>query len=101
MLLSEEKLYRIEFIKPCQVYASHSLLRFMNSSVLDMNNVSSKQHGVIPKGIKGWVIKKWGKHYFSPDENQEGLEFFTPSEQPHVLISFKKIEDHFYRRIED
>ncbi|MCY8235060.1 hypothetical protein [Priestia endophytica] len=100
MLFSEEKLYRIEFIEPCLIYASHSLLRFRNSSILDVNNLSSKQHGVIPEGIKDWVIKKWGKLYFSPDVNQEGLEFFLPSEQPHILISLKKIGDHLYKNIE-
>ncbi|MED4072164.1 hypothetical protein [Priestia endophytica] len=100
MLFSEEKLYRVEFIKPCRIYESHSLSRFRNSNILDVNNVSSKKYGVIPEGIKGWGIKKWSKLYFSPDENQEGLEFFTPSEQPHILISLKKIEDHFYRKLE-
>ncbi|MCY8235059.1 hypothetical protein [Priestia endophytica] len=99
MLFSEEKLYRVEFIKPCRIYERHSLLRFRNSSVLDVNGLNSKQHGVIPEGIKGWMIKKWSKLYFSPDENQEGLEFFTPSEQPHILIPFKKIENH-YKKLE-
>lgn len=100
MLFLEEKLYRVEFIKPCRIYASHSLLSFRNSSILDVNNLGSKQHGVIPGGIKGWVIKKWNKLYFSPDENQEGLEFFTSPEQPHILISLKKIEDQFYKKLE-
>ncbi len=89
----------MECIKPCRIYESHSLLRFRNSSGLDVNNLSSKQHGVIPEGIKGWVIKKWNKLYFFPDENQEGLEFFIPSEQSHILIPFKKIEN-YYKKLE-
>jgi hypothetical protein len=58
MLFSEEKLYRVEFIKPCRIYESYSLSRFRNSNILDVNNVSSKKYGVITEGIKGWVIKK-------------------------------------------
>lgn len=90
MLLKEKKLYRIEFIKPCRIYESNSLMRFRNSSILDINNLKPDQYGIIPKGVKGWVLKKWGKLYFSPDDYQEDLEFFTPSEQPHILISLKK-----------
>lgn len=95
MLLKEKKLYKIEFIKSCRIYESNSLMRFRNSSMLDINNLKSDQYGIIPKGVKGWVLKKWGKLYFSPDEYQEGLEFFTPSEQPHILISLTKIENHY------
>ena len=95
MLLKEKKLYKIEFIKPCRIYESNSLMRFRNSSILDINNLKSYQYGIIPKGFKGWVLKKWGKLYFSPDDYQQGLEFFTPSEQPHILISLTKIENQY------
>lgn len=99
MLLKEKKLYRIEFIKPCRIYESNSLMRFRNSSILDINNLKPDQYGIIPKGVKGWVLKKWGKLYFSPDDYQEDLEFFTPSEQPHILISLKKRENHYKKII--
>lgn len=65
--------------------------------MLDSSLIKSNEYGVIPKGIKGWVVRKWGRLYFSPDVNQEGLEYFTPSEQPHVLIPFKKIINYYKR----
>jgi len=43
--------------------------------------------------IKGWVVEKFfGGQYFRPDENQEGIDLFTPANQPIVLIPYNKIK---------
>ncbi|GAB1774138.1 hypothetical protein [Priestia megaterium] len=100
MIFDEKKLYRVEITKDCRSYESHSLLRLRNSNILDTDAFKSKKYGIIPRGIRGWVVKKWGKLYFSPDIDQEGLEYFTPPEQPHILVSLKKIENH-YKRLDE
>jgi hypothetical protein len=48
--------------------------------------------GIIMKGIKGEVIKKWGMRFFSPDIDQEGIELFTPPEQPYIPVQNGKIK---------
>ena len=53
------------------------------------------KEGIIKKGITGKVIKKWGMKYFSPDSNQAGIELFTPSEQPYILVPYRKIRNHY------
>ncbi|QEK13538.1 hypothetical protein FQB35_00405 [Crassaminicella thermophila] len=51
----------------------------------------------IPNGIKGWVVEKFGRKYFRPDENQEGIDLFTPANQPIVLIPYNKVKGHYKR----
>jgi len=41
------------------------------------------------------VIDKFGKKYFTPDEDQAGLDLFTPADQPNILIPYRKIEDSY------
>ncbi|ADF39657.1 hypothetical protein BMD_2816 [Priestia megaterium DSM 319] len=33
--------------------------------------------------------------YFSPDTDQKGIERFTPSDQPYVLIPYKKVKNKY------
>ncbi|PAB56220.1 hypothetical protein CCE28_21095 [Anaeromicrobium sediminis] len=56
--------------------------------------------GSIPIRTKGWVIKKFGKKYFRADENQDGIDLFTPANQPIALIPYRAIEGH-YKKICD
>jgi hypothetical protein len=58
-------------------------------------NTLKKNWGTIPAGTKGWVVKKWGKKYFSADENQPEIKLFTPTDQPYVLIPYSKIKDAY------
>jgi hypothetical protein len=53
---------------------------------------------MIPAGCEGWSIKKWGRTYFLPDENQNGIEQFTPTDQPFVLIPYHKIKDSYKKK---
>ncbi|QDP42098.1 hypothetical protein FN924_04985 [Radiobacillus deserti] len=48
--------------------------------------------GVIRTGIKGDVISQWGRKWFSPDEDQENIELFTPVDNPSILIPYHKIK---------
>jgi hypothetical protein len=37
-----------------------------------------------------------GEKVLSPDENQPGIELFTPTDQPYVLIPYEKIKIRKY-----
>jgi hypothetical protein len=91
----EKQLFRIEIIKKCPVMSPVGFERDYrpSSEALRIGTL-----GCIPVGIKGWIIEKWGKKYFSPDENQLGLDLFTPVDQPYVLISYNKVNG-FYKEI--
>ena len=90
MFFREEKLYRIEMIEDTLYFDEKSLLATRFFSPLE------QQHkAIIKKGITGEVIKKWGRKYFSPDVDQEGIELFTPTDQPYILIPYKVIENHY------
>jgi hypothetical protein len=100
----EEKLYRIEIIEDVVYFDENSVLGLLLASKFSNPLEFTKQNGVlrykpkegiIKKGIKGEVIKKWGIKFFSPDVDQEGIELFTPSEQPYILVPYKKVENHY------
>jgi hypothetical protein len=88
-------LYRIEITEPCDVTGILSNLfgGFYPFIENDMN--VKKNWGSIPAGVQGWIVKKWGRKYFSPDENQPGIELFTPTDQPYVLIPYEKIKNSY------
>lgn len=92
---NDKKLYRVEIVKSCPVIKNFFNIMFNSEAYLPSPD-SFKQgtFGFIPVGIKGWVIKKWGKLWFSPDEKQEGLDLFLPSGQDCVLISYNKVKNY-------
>ncbi len=90
-IFEEKKLYRVEIIKSCPVINAISGKSYLPSS----DSVKEGSFGFIPVGTKGWVIEKFGKKYFTPDEDQEGLDLFTPADQPNILIPYRKIEDSY------
>lgn len=87
-----KKLYRIEITKRCYCYPVLGMCNVMPSFESVEKNGN---YGSIPIGIKGWVVEKFSKKYFRPDEDQEGLDLFTPANQPIVLIPYNKIEGHY------
>ena len=91
-LLETKNLYRIEITERCYYILIGATSNAMPSfeSVEKNGNYCS-----IPNGIKGWVVEKFGRKYFRPDENQEGIDLFTPADQPIVLIPYNKISGHY------
>lgn len=90
MIGTEKNLYRIQIIKDIQYYTEYSGLAIRN-----VTPFSRPKKGIIKKGITGTVIRKWGRKYFTPDINQSGIEDFTPSDQPHILIPYKKVVNRY------
>lgn len=91
-----QRLYRIEITEDINYFEGKSI-RIIISSIFSPVTFTrlGKFEPQIKKGIKGDVITKWGKKYFSPDVNQKGIELFTPDDQPYVLIPYNKIENHY------
>lgn len=90
MIGTEKNLYRIQIIKDTNYYTEYSFLAMRN-----ITPFVRPQKGIIRKGITGTVIKKWGRKYFAPDINQEGIEDFTPPGQPHILVPYKKVLNRY------
>jgi hypothetical protein len=90
-----KNLYRIEITKPCDVIGILSTLFGGYNPFIETDKDVTKKWGTIPAGIQGWVVKKWGRMYFSADENQPGIELFTPTDQPCVLIPYDKIKESY------
>lgn len=104
MAWKEEKLYRIEIVEDISYFdekkASYWFLyeHFRNPLEFTKENGIpriKKMEGIIQKGIKGYVIRQWGKKFFSPDVEQEGIERFTPVDNPYILVPFQKIQGHY------
>lgn len=90
MIGTEEILYKIQIVEDIQYYSAYSILAMRNRAPL-----GRPKRGMIRAGITGTIIRKWGRKYFSPDINQSGIEDFTPSGQPHILIPYKKVENRY------
>lgn len=86
----ERKLYRIEITEDVQYFSETSLIamRFRNP-------LERLKEGIIKKGVKGEIITKWGRKYFSPDTEQEDIGLFTSYDQPYILVSYKKVIGHY------
>ena len=90
---NEERLYRVKIIETCPIMTL--IQSIFSKGYLPRNKSFTKGNfGYIPVGIEGWVIKKFNKSYFLPDEAQEGLDLFIPANQSNVLISYDKIEKY-------
>jgi hypothetical protein len=89
-----KNLYRIEITERCYCTLIGATCNAMPSfeSVEKNGNFGSIRNGII-----GWVVEKFGRKYFRPDENQEGIDLFTPANQPIVLIPYNKISGHYKR----
>jgi hypothetical protein len=95
--LERKNLYRIELTEVCYY---PPIIRFSVPMPSFESVKKNGNWGSIPSGTKGWVIEKYGKKYFRPDENQEGIDLFTPADQPIVLIPYGKISGH-YKKISE
>ncbi|MFL0250154.1 hypothetical protein ACJDT4_06940 [Clostridium neuense] len=88
-----EKIYRVEVTKECPVMGINKL--YVSGSYLpSVESLKKGKFGFIPVGIKGWVIKQYGKEYFLPDKGQEGLDLFMPALQEDTLISYNKVKEY-------
>ena len=92
-VFKEEKLYRIQVSKPCRVIGI--LDNLFGGFYPFLDDIKEENWGMIPAGCEGWLIKKWGRTSFLPDENQNGIQQFTHTNQPFVLIPFHKIKDSY------
>ncbi|WP_286906810.1 hypothetical protein [Clostridium sp. UBA1652] len=90
---NEEKFYRVKIIETCPIMNLIQSI-FSNGYLPSNKSFNKGSFGFIPVGITGWIIKKFNKKYFLPDENQEGLDLFIPTNQTNVLISYYKIEKY-------
>ncbi|WP_282172132.1 hypothetical protein [Cytobacillus firmus] len=92
-VFKEEKLYRIQISKPCRVIGI--LDNVFGGFYPFLDDIKEENWEMISTGCEGWLIKKWGRTYFLPDENQSGIQQFTHTNQPFVLIPFHKIKDSY------
>lgn len=92
LFFQEQKLHRIEIVEDIVSYSASSLQAQRNRYPFQ-TDVS--KDGVIAKGTRGYIIKRWGRMYFSPDTDQIGIERFTPPDQPYVLIPHKKVKNKY------
>ncbi|MFE0620786.1 hypothetical protein ACFW1J_05185 [Priestia aryabhattai] len=92
LFFQEQKLHRIEIVEDIVSYSASSLQAQRNRYPFQ-TDVS--KDGVIAKGTTGYMIKRGGRMYFSPDANQKGIERFTPPDQPYVLIPYKKVKNKY------
>ncbi|MGH4124367.1 MAG: hypothetical protein ACREV6_15690 [Clostridium sp.] len=91
-LLETKNLYRIEITERCYC----TLVGATGNAMPTFESIEKNgNYGSIPNGIEGWVVQKFGRKYFRPDENQEGIDLFTPADQPIVLIPYNKISGHY------
>lgn len=90
MIGKEKVLYKIKIVDDIRYYKEYSILVFRSTAPFGI-----PKKGVIRKGITGTVIRKWGRKYFAPDIEQKGIEDFTPLDQPHILIPYKKVENRY------
>lgn len=90
MIGTDKKLYKIQIVEDILYYQEYSFLAMRNKTPLDR-----PKKGIIRKGITGAIVRKWGRKYFTPDINQTGIEDFTPPDQPHILIPYKKVESRY------
>jgi len=87
-----KNLYRIELTERCYC----TLIGATANAMPSFESVEKNgNYGSIPNGIKGCVVEKFGRKYFRPDENQEGIDLFTPADQPIILIPYNKISGHY------
>lgn len=94
-LLKQKKLYRIKFIKSCPVI---DLFSCTNKFLPSIDSFEKGSFGSIPIDTTGYIVSWLNKEFFVPDENQPGLDLFTSTGQPNVLISHKKIKG-YYKKI--
>ncbi|UFU00310.1 hypothetical protein KO561_04990 [Radiobacillus kanasensis] len=84
-----EKLYRVEIVEDIPYKKIRNPLEFTKQNGIWRYK---EQEGVIKIGIKGDVIKQWRRKWFSPDEDQENIELFTPMDNPLILVPYHKIK---------
>jgi len=98
-LFKTKNLYRIEITERCYYYPlMGGTGTAVGTAMPSLESIEKNGNwGTIPVGIKGWVVEKFGRKYFRPDENQEGLDLFMPVNEPVVLIPYRKIEGHYKR----
>ncbi|MEI4528432.1 hypothetical protein [Priestia megaterium] len=92
LFFQEQKLYLVEIVEDIASYSASSLQAQRNRYPFQTD---LSKDGVIAKGITGYIIKRWGRMYFSPDANQKGIERFTSPDQPYVLIPYKKVKNKY------
>lgn len=89
----EKRLYRVEVVKKCCIMNTRQNI-FSKGYLPSSESFKKGNFGFIPVGTKGWVMEKFGKQYFLPDENQEGLDLFMHSDQNNVLIYYSNIKEY-------
>ncbi|MES5264161.1 hypothetical protein [Priestia megaterium] len=92
LFFQEQKLHRIEIVEDIVPYSASSLQAQLNRYPFQVDVLKD---GMIAKGTTGYIIKRWGRMYFSPDTDQKGIERFTPPDQPYVLIPYKKVKNKY------
>lgn len=90
----EQKLYRIEIIKSCPLARGFFDIVFSRRYMPSMDSLKIGNIGSIPVGIKGWVIKKFGRLWFYPDDKQAGMDLFMTAGCDRFLIPYYKIENY-------
>ena len=93
----EEQLFRVEIIKICPLpTVMDALLGRAYGYMPSPDSFTKGSFGCIPIGTKGWIIKIWGKEYFSPDKGQKGLDLFTNSDEADdCLILHSKVKEFY------
>ena len=97
----EERLFRVEIVKICRVitFMNALLSRSYGSMPSPDSFKKGSKTGCIPVGTKGWIIKKWGMEYFTPDKDQQGVDLFSNvNDSGNCLIPHRKVKE-FYKKI--
>lgn len=97
-ILNPKKLFKIKTTEKIQ-YNPGGIFKIPNFNFSkNSSGIGYHSFNYIPQGITGWVIDWLGKEWFSPDDNQEGLEHFIPRRSSidslNVLIPLNKLDDH-------
>ncbi|MDF2880498.1 MAG: hypothetical protein K0R54_1055 [Clostridiaceae bacterium] len=98
-IFTQKKLFKIKTTEKIQYFPTgiSKILHFNFSK----NNTGIGYHSFnyIPQGITGWTVNWLGREWFSPDDNQEGLEHFIPRKSSvdslNVLIPINKLNGHY------
>lgn len=92
----KQKLFRVEIAKSCPLVRNFfDLWLYSGDGYLpSLESLKRGKFQYIPVGIQGWVIRKWGRLWFYPDTNQEGLDLFISSGQDGILILYSKIKNY-------
>lgn len=98
-IFTQKNLFKIKTTEKIQ-YSNNRIFKIPNFDFSrNSSGIGYHSFNYIPEGITGWVVDWLGREWFSPDDNQEGLEHFIPRRSSidslNVLIPIEKLNGHY------